>query len=401
MSFQCWLVTANKTHRTNAVLQAVLPTLSQGRGSRQTKTTFRLATALGLAVALSTVCSAASYTVTDLGTLGGGYSSGFGISANGQVTGQSTVDASGYVAHPFLYDGTMHDLGTLGGGDVEVGFGINASGQVTGQASTADGADRAFLYDGTMHDLGTLGGSFVGSIGYAINADGKVTGSSYTAGNLAADAFLYDGTMHDLGTLGGTYTVGYGINASGQVTGLSLTGAGDGHAFLYDGTMHDLGTLPGGTHSFGYAINASGEVTGIAGTNGDTVDHAFLYDGTMHDLGSFGAESGGQSINASGQVVGWSYYDPNSPAAFLYDNTHGMVDLNTLIDHSSGWNLRWAYGINDAGQITGAGLIGGETHAFLLTPVVPEPGGLTLFGIGALAIGGLIRIRRVRARTVA
>ena len=48
-----------------------------------------------------------------------------------------------------------------------------------------------------------------------------------------------------------------------------------------------------------------------------------------------------------------------------------MVDLNTLIDPLSGWELLDAADINDAGQITGQGLIGGQYHAYLLTPILP------------------------------
>ena len=51
-----------------------------------------------------------------------------------------------------------------------------------------------------------------------------------------------------------------------------------------------------------------------------------------------------------------------------------MVDLNTLIAPLSGWKLLDASAINDAGQITGQGLIGGEYHGYLLTPVPPIPG---------------------------
>jgi PEP-CTERM motif len=46
------------------------------------------------------------------------------------------------------------------------------------------------------------------------------------------------------------------------------------------------------------------------------------------------------------------------------------VDLNTLIDPLSGWELLDAAEINVAGQITGQGLIGGEYHAFLLSPTL-------------------------------
>src|ERR1700722_14101359 len=78
--------------------------------------------------------------LTDLGTLGGGESKGYGINASGQVTGEVPSGA-------FLYTpgSGMTDLGTLGGGS-STGYAINASGQVTGQEVTANGALPAFLY---------------------------------------------------------------------------------------------------------------------------------------------------------------------------------------------------------------------------------------------------------------
>jgi probable HAF family extracellular repeat protein len=46
----------------------------------------------------------------------------------------------------------------------------------------------------------------------------------------------------------------------------------------------------------------------------------------------------------------------------------GPVDLNTLLSADTGWELRSAEDINDAGQIVGAGIIAGRRHAFLLSP---------------------------------
>jgi probable HAF family extracellular repeat protein len=336
----------------------------------------------GTGIANEAAAALPAYTVTDL-TLGGSLSDGLGINANGQVTGQSYTTGNAE-QHAFLWtpttpngaSGTMLDLGTLGGTE-SGGYGVNASGQVAGYSWTTGGANyRAFLYDGTMHDLGTLGGEF--SYGLGINDSGQVTGYSGTTGG-DHRAFLYDGTMHDLGTLGGAESEGNGINARGQVTGYSATtGNAEVHAFLYDGTLHDLETL-GGKDSRGNGINASGQVTGQSNgqVGGQSFDsHAFLYDGTLHDLGTLGgAFSYGLGINASGQVTGYS----NPPAwhAFLYTSGSGMVDLNSLIDPLSGWELSRAWAINDAGQITGNGYIGGEQHAYLLTPV-PEPATLAL-----------------------
>jgi hypothetical protein len=62
-----------------------------------------------------------------------------------------------------------------------------------------------------------------------------------------------------------------------------------------------------------------------------------------------------------------------------------MVDLNDLIDPSLGWELQEARAINNAGQITGIGRIGGERRAFLLT-LLPEPSSTTLAIFGLLGL---------------
>ena len=46
-----------------------------------------------------------------------------------------------------------------------------------------------------------------------------------------------------------------------------------------------------------------------------------------------------------------------------------MVNLNDRIDPNLGWTLLEARSLNDLGQIVGSGLIGGQEHAFLMTPV--------------------------------
>ncbi len=126
------------------------------------------------ALSVTTAAHAASYTITDLGTLGGTESFGSGLNASGQVAGASYT-TGGAAYHTFLWtpttpngaSGTMTDLATLGGTD-SFGNGLNASGQVAGESSTTgDAADHAFLWkpttpggaSGTMHDLGTLGGT--------------------------------------------------------------------------------------------------------------------------------------------------------------------------------------------------------------------------------------------------
>jgi len=323
-----------------------------------TQTLKPLAAAVGLALATMlspghAAPAVAHWTLTDLGTLGGTASFGYGINATGQVTGESQI-AGDVAGRAFLYsNGTMTDLGTLGGPSSS-SYGINAAGQMAGFAQTFVASTRraASYRDGAIIDLGTLGGG--SAVGYGINADGQVTGHADTPGNAAQRAFLYrNGTMRDLGTLGGTNSVGRGINASGQVTGHSNTPGDTTRAFLYsNGAMTDLGTL-GGTSSFGYAINDAGQVTGTASAAGDG-SRAFLYsNGTMTDLGSLGGSfSTGFGINSAGQVTGESLTLGNAAfRAFLYSNGT-MTNLNTLNGVAgSGVTLTVGRAINDAGQI--------------------------------------------------
>ena len=273
----------------------------------------------------------------------------------------------------------MTDLGTLGGHD-SFGWGINASGQVVGQAYTgADWSYNAFLYsNGTMTDLGP-------GTARGINDSGQVVGEGDNG-----HAFLYtNGTMTDLGTLGSSSSEANGINASGQVVGYSHTSIlYQTHAFLYsNGTMTDLGTLPGGSQSQANGINAGGQVVGWSDRSGG-YSRAFLYsNGTMTDLGTLGGlDSEAYGINASGQVVGYSEINGGSDIrAFLYSNGT-MTDLNSLIDPACGWTLLDAYAINDSGQIVGtAGNATGQTYAFLLTPT-PEPSSAILLTIGAISL---------------
>jgi len=88
--------------------------------------------------------------------------------------------------------------------------------------------------------------------------------------------------------------------------------------------------------------------------------------------------------------------------AFVWTAATGMADLNSLVDPSLGWFLAYASSINDSGQITGLGQIGGYAHAFLATPV-PEPPAFLLatalfFAIAIVGSPGRLRFLPARRR---
>ena len=398
-------------------------------------TTLLIVCCLGLLFAAST-CFGQQYTVTDLGTLSGGTSSvAFGINASGQVVGYSSPTSGNVPAHAFRtgpsspINPATDDLGTLGGTS-SVAYGINDSGQVVGESNTiGDAASHAFRtaanspIDPATDDLGTLGitsnppQGASSSSAYAINSSGQVVGYSYTGSNVPAHAFRtaanspINPATDDLGTLGGagSYSQAFGINASGQVVGTSLTFTGilGQHAFRtaanspINPATDDLGTFGGTSTVFGFpnsaarGINASGQVVGEASI-GDYPDfNAFRTAANTpinlatDDLGTLGGpQSQALGINASGDVVGYSYTSSVVSGAVLQSSEHAFLyragviyDLNNLIPAGSGWVLRVAYGINDAGQIVGFGFNpSGVDRAFLLNPALSVSPRIVDFG---------------------
>jgi probable HAF family extracellular repeat protein len=324
-----------------------------------------------IVASLALGAQAQTYTVTDLGTLGGPFSQANAIGGWGQIVGASQPDAeSGY--HAFLYSGrTMQDLGAFGGED-SVALAINANSQIAGYFH--DGKDyKAFLWtDGQLTELGNLGKAFTAA--YGLNNKGDVVGFSRTS-KKREHAFLYtEGRMIDLGTLGGTTSAARGVNDNAQVTGYAYNEQGDFLAFLWqNGNMTSLGTL-GGDWSMGNAINNAGQVVGQAYLEGNDKAHAFLYDnGRMTDLGDIGGNySNAVALNSTGtQIVGYAS-DNGKTGVWLYSavvyRDGKMMDLNQLIPRGTGWFLRFATGVDDTGQIVGYGTLHGEDHAFLLTP---------------------------------
>jgi probable HAF family extracellular repeat protein len=286
---------------------------------------------------------ASSWTLIDIGTLGGPGSYGAAISDSGVVAG--CADTASGTAHAFIYaNGEMHDLGEPGSGQ-SCALAVNNDGVVAGRSDTgeiviwrASGVTRL----GVKGDVGGIDGSgvVVGSI-----RDGFTT-----------TAFRYENGV--VTTLAGANSTAAGVNARGQVVGTA-----NGHAVLYEnGGMRDLGTL-GGNGSSARDINDNGQVVGMAAdANGQP--QPFVFDVAMHPLPGPGYSSA-IAINNRGQVVG----SAEGTHGYLIENgQYTRLDMLPAVT-ALGWRKLEPTGINVRGWIVGSATTpSGDLRAFLLVP---------------------------------
>ena len=275
-----------------------------------------------------------------------------------------------------LANGKPVALEPLTGYAASYAVGINAAGAVAGMAANPQkGRETCAVVweNGKVHALSVPQGGY--SVAHALNEAGLVAGGAATVSGYVHAVVWQANDRRDLGWLAkGNFSLANAINAQGHVAGYAnITPNGTPHAFLWrDGQMQDLGLLPGGHQSHARAVNDRDEVVGWADqTIGEL--HPFLWrNGEMKDIGTLGDEpAAAWGLNNHGQVVGSSGVKQRQVHAFLWENGH-MTDLNDTIAPGSGWMLRFAYRINDAGQILGLGLYQKQPHLFLLTPATAQ-----------------------------
>jgi probable HAF family extracellular repeat protein len=361
------------------------------------------------------------YSVMSLGTLGGSFSNGFGgVNNRGWVTGDANLPGD-QTEHAFLWrNGTLMDLGTLGGLNSSVGIPVkNDRGFITGTAQTStfdplgefwgaaffctsvncegwQNLELGFLWkNGVKTALPTLGG--INSAAFGVNNRGMVVGMAETATQdpncippqvLDFGAVIWGpepGQIQELPALAGdAISAAIAINDYGQAVGTSgicavPTSLAPGvHAVLWQhGSVIDLGGFGGVMNNAALAINNAGQVVGISDLPGDTATHSFFWqNGVMTDIGTLPGDvySQANDINSKGQVVGVSCDVNFNCRAFLWENGV-MTDLNTLVAPGSSLYLTFGGGINDLGEIAGTAFDQntGEAPAFLAIPGVASP----------------------------
>jgi len=175
-----------------------------------------------------------SYTITDLGTLGGTESKAFAINSCGQIAGYATM--TGGSTRPFFRpSNSLIDLGVLSGNGTANS--LNSSGYVVGNSPAAPSNLRAFIWhddngnnandSGEMKEL--LPGGATGSA-EDINDNGRVVGWVDATGGdtLGSSAFIWDPNQTPnfqimTGSPAHPSPLAYGINNAGAIVGEDST----------------------------------------------------------------------------------------------------------------------------------------------------------------------------------
>jgi uncharacterized membrane protein len=165
-----------------------------------------------------------TYTVTEVGTLGGPQSNANGMNNCGSVVGDS-LPANSLSNHPFYYDGSQPvDMGTFGGGS-GTATAVNFSGEACGAADLSNGTTHPFVWTKsggkTEIDISAIGGPFSSGWAYGINDSGVVVGIINTT-SLVDVGFVWQqstGIQSVQSFPGGGTSEAYAVNNAGRSSG--------------------------------------------------------------------------------------------------------------------------------------------------------------------------------------
>ena len=298
------------------------------------------------------------YQVSNLATLGGTSSGGNSINNQTWVAGYSRL-AGNQSRHATLWrNGSLLDLGTLGGPNSSVTWNVkDTSGVIVGISQTA-----------TPEPLGEYWSS------------AAFYGPPYNIGFINLGFVWEQNQVRGLPTFpGGNNGFATGANNLRQVIGWAENGVHDGacvspQVLQFRPAMwtlgppdqiQDLPLIPGDTSGAATAINDNGQIVGISGicdqaVGRHTARHAVLWEnGGVTDLGNLGAQwwNTPTAINQRGDVVGFdgdpAFVEGDIVHAFMWTREDGIRHLKPLQGRSPKHVDSEAYGINQARQVVG------------------------------------------------
>ena len=329
---------------------------------------------LAVSLAASSMATAApAYTVTYLGSSDGIHQfveNAVGLNDIGQVVWGTTIWDATHGARQLAQPGSgTAEVIAINNQGLAVGCFDGAGESLSIAWPTAQGLDKWIALPRYGGDTGSQ--FWTAAVG--VNEGGQVIGQTGGA-DIGTVACIWEHgaggwTARALGTMPqDARSNGCGINDAGRAVGIYWADVVH-HAYVWqDGTVAALPALPGQDNSSAYRINNLGQAVGTACGPGR---HAVLWNtvptaSAPLDLGD------GQAcdISDTGQVVGCSP-STYSQAAIWPQGKAPPVNLNSLIDPSSGWVLDIATAINRHGQIVGTGEFHGSGSVFLLTPLAP------------------------------
>jgi hypothetical protein len=361
------------------------------------------------------------YAISDPGSVPGFTSEGLHINSNGDVVGV-LKPVSGFATKAFLWKGT----GTLGVLS-SLGFGaearaINDFGEIAGAAESSPGRLAAVIWDasGTLVKLAEPAGA-INSFTHGIDNSGHVAGGFIQTGprevplvwtNLHAPAAApLVAPMPASAVWSEALAVRGGAPA--RACGTSQDTSGRPRAFVWNTATNVVDLLAGesavafmNTDVVGAAegkpafwSGGAGAPTILPGVGG--INSGIANSGTGPDevVGTVAVEN----IPSTARPFLRRRFrrdelDPTSPPLFpkiLQLATPETIDLNSLLPPNSGWTLLTATAVNERGQITGTGTIGGQSRAYRLSPPTFESPLSRLLGkvevlilFGGVAAGG-------------
>ena len=298
------------------------------------------------------------YQVSTLPALGGTSSGGNSINNQTWVAGYSRLTGNQSRHAALWQNGSLLDLGTLGGPNSSVTWNVkNTEGILVGISQTSDPEP--------------LGEAWSSAAFYS---------GPFTVGFINLGFVWEQGQMRGLPNFpGGNNGFATGANNLGQVVGWAENDVHDPtcvspQVLQFRPAMwtlgppdqiQDLPLIAGDTSGAATAINDNGQIVGISGicdqaVGRHTARHAVLWEnGGVIDLGNLGAPwwNTPTAVNQRGDIVGFAgdpaFVDGDILHAFMWTREDGLRQLKPLPRRTPPHVDSEAYGINEARQVVG------------------------------------------------